>query len=130
MKFFRDQEMVKLVVPDKYLSLAIGKKGQNARLASKLTGWKIDIKSESESEEERRMAKISLEQAKMDLTSLTGIGPTVVNRLLDKGIRSVKELAEEDLDLLTSIPGIVKITAKQLIENAKEYLSQTSQGGE
>ncbi|MGA1845342.1 MAG: transcription termination factor NusA, partial [bacterium] len=130
MKFFRDQEMVKLVVPDKFLSLAIGKKGQNARLASKLTGWKIDIKSESESEEERRMEKIRLEQAKMDLTSLTGIGPSVVNKLLDKGIRSVKELAEADLDLLTSIPGIGKVTAKQLIENAKEYLSQTSQGGE
>jgi len=130
MKFFKDQDMVKLVVPDKYLSLAIGKKGQNARLASKLTGWKIDIKSESESEEARRMEKIRIEQAKMDLTSLSGIGPSVVNKLLDKGIRSVRELADADIDLLMSIPGIGKVTAKQLIENAKEYLSQTSQGGE
>jgi len=129
-KFLRDEETVKLVVPDKYLSLAIGKKGQNARLASKLTGWKIDIKSETESEEDRRMEKIRLEQARIVLTSIPGIGPSVAEKLLKKGIRSAKALATSDTDLITSIPGIGKVTASQIIQNAKEYLSQASQGGE
>ena len=126
----RNEETVKLIVPDKYLSLAIGKKGQNARLASKLTGWKIDIKSESESEEERRMEKIKLEQARIVLTSIQGIGPSLVAKLLETGIRSVKELANSDSALISSIPGIGKVKAKQIIKNAKDYLSEASQGGE
>ncbi|MGA1839943.1 MAG: transcription termination factor NusA [bacterium] len=129
-KFLRDEETVKLIVPDKYLSLAIGKKGQNARLASKLTGWKIDIKSETESEEERRMEKIRLEQARIVLTSIPGIGPSVAAKLLKIGIRSVKEVAKSDPDLISSIPGIGKVKAKQIIKNAKDYLSEASQGGE
>jgi N utilization substance protein A len=128
--FLRDEETVKLIVPDKYLSLAIGKKGQNARLASKLTGWKIDIKSETESEEERRMEKIRIEQAKIVLTSIPGIGPSVAAKLLKIGVRSVKELAKSDPDLISSIPGIGKVKAKQVIKNAKNYISEASQGGE
>jgi len=129
-KFLRDEDMVKLVVPDKYLSLAIGKKGQNARLASKLTGWKIDIKSETEFEEERRMEKIRLEQARIVLTSIPGIGPSVAAKLLDIGIRSAQEIASSGPELITSIPGIGKVKAKQIIQNTKKYLSQASQGGE
>ena len=129
-KFLREEETVNLVVPDKYLSLAIGKKGQNARLASKLTGWKIDIKSETESEEARRMEKIRLEQARIVLTSIPGIGPSMAAKLLNIGIRSAKELAKANLNKITSIPGIGKVTAKQIIQNAKDYISETSQGGE
>jgi N utilization substance protein A len=127
MKFLRDENIVKLIVPDKYLSLAIGKKGQNARLASKLTGWKIDIKSETESKEEKRMEKIKLEQARLVLTSIPGIGPSLAAKLLDIGIRSAKDLATANLNMITSIPGIGAVKAEQILQNAKDYQSQVSE---
>ena len=123
----RDENIVKLIVPDKYLSLAIGKKGQNARLASKLTGWKIDIKSETESKEEKRMEKIKLEQARLVLTSIPGIGPSLAAKLLDIGIRSAKDLATANLNMITSIPGIGAVKAEQILQNAKDYQSQVSE---
>ncbi|MGA1864996.1 MAG: helix-hairpin-helix domain-containing protein, partial [bacterium] len=74
--------------------------------------------------------KIRIEQAKIVLTSIPGIGPSVAAKLLKIGIRSVKELAKSDPDLISSIPGIGKVKAKQVIKNAKDYLSEASQGGE
>ncbi|MBN2373517.1 transcription termination/antitermination protein NusA [bacterium] len=127
--FHKTEGMAKLVVSDKFLSLAIGKKGQNARLASKLTGWKIDIKSETETEEEWRMEKIKLEQARIDLTQIPGIGPSVAAKLLDIGIRSLKELVNTDISSITNIQGIGKLKAAQILKNAEEYLNRISRGG-
>ncbi len=127
-EFFKKEKIVKIVVPDKYLSLVIGKRGQNVKLASKLTGWKIDIKSESDSQQETRMEKIMIEQARNDLTSVPGIGPSVAAKLLDLGIRSIKELAKTELKIITSIPGIGKVKAKQILKNAEDLLNKPHLG--
>jgi N utilization substance protein A len=107
---------MEVVVADDQLSLSIGKKGQNVRLASKLTGWKIDIKSES------RMEKISseiLEQFK----SLPHIGDVASRILYNEGFRSTKEVAEVDPEELAKVLEIEKEKAVEIVERAI-HLSQ------
>ncbi len=104
---------MEVVVADDQLSLAIGKKGQNVRLASKLTGWKIDIKSES------KMEKISteiLEQFKQ----LPSIGDVTSRILYNEGFRSMKEVAEADPEELVKILEIEKEKALEISQRAAE----------
>jgi len=129
-KFFKKDNLVKIIVSDKHLSLAIGKKGQNVKLASKLTGWKIDIKSETELNKEIKLDKIKEEQARHDLTAIRGIGPSVASRLLELGIRSVDQLVNADMNIIKDIPGIGELKAQKIIKNAKEILGQPHRGGE
>jgi N utilization substance protein A len=107
---------MEVVVADDQLSLAIGKKGQNVRLASKLTGWKIDIKSES------RMEKISseiLEQFK----NLPNIGDVASRILYNEGFRSIKEVADVDPEELARVLEIEKEKAVEIVEEAT-HISQ------
>ena len=90
-----------VIVPDDQLSLAIGKKGQNVRLAVQLTRWKIDIKSESF----MRGVQADLEQA---LSVVPGAGEREAKVLLDHGIASLHELATAEPDVLTQLPGITE----------------------
>ena len=101
-----------VIVDDDQLSLAIGKKGQNVRLASKLTGWHLEIKSRSQ-----------LLAETLTLSSLPGIGPSVEERLKEAGITLVKQLAVSTVEQLTAIQGIGDKTAEKLIAAAKEALS-------
>ncbi len=88
-----------VIVPDDQLSLAIGRKGQNVRLAVQLTGWRIDIKSEA------RMREIALWIA--DAVSVVeGCGDPEAELLLQRGITSLEDLAGCQLELLASLPGI------------------------
>jgi N utilization substance protein A len=87
---------MEVVVPDDQLSLAIGKKGQNVRLASKLTGWKIDIKSES------RMEKISSEIIE-GFRNLPNVGEVASRLLYNEGFRSLKEIGEIDPEELARV---------------------------
>jgi len=77
---------VLVVVPDNQLSLAIGKKGQNARLAAKLTGFRVDIKSEGEIEEERRRDEEERAEGRQTLVHLPGVGPQLVEKLVEVGL--------------------------------------------
>jgi N utilization substance protein A len=88
-----------VIVPDDQLSLAIGRRGQNVRLAVQLTGWKIDIKSESK----LRETALWLSEA---VSIVEGCGDPEADLLLQQGITSLEDLAECPLDLLTSLPGI------------------------
>ena len=104
-KDYEAREM-EVIVSEDQLSLTIGKKGQNVRLASKLVGWKLDIKSEAEKKAEVEAEMERMAQASRELASLPGIGPAIASRLVDAGFRSVEEVALASLEDLTSIEGI------------------------
>ncbi len=104
---------MEVIVADDQLSLAIGKKGQNVRLASKLTGWKIDIKSES------KMEKISGEILE-SFKQLPYIGDVTSRILYNEGFRSIKEVAEVDPEELAKILEIEKEKALEIIQRAAE----------
>lgn len=110
-----ENRYMEVVVADDQLSLAIGKKGQNVRLASKLTGWKIDIKSES------RMEKISSEILEKFKT-LVHVGDVGSRILYNEGFRSIKEVAEVDPEELSKVLGIEKEKTVEIVENAHRML--------
>jgi N utilization substance protein A len=113
---------MEVVVADDQLSLAIGKKGQNVRLASKLTGWKIDIKSES------RMEKISSEILER-FKDIPHVGDVASRILYNEGFRSIKELAEVDPEELAKVLGIEKEKTIEIVESAIR-MSQKEEGTE
>jgi N utilization substance protein A len=106
-----------VIVPDDQLSLAIGRKGQNVRLAVQLTGWKIDIKSESKM---RELAQWLAEAVSV----VEGCGDADAELLLQQGITSLEDLAECQSELLTSVPGIDEGGAQRIKERAAELAEQ------
>ena len=102
-----------VIVPDDQLSLAIGRKGQNVRLAVQLTGWKIDIKSESKM---RELAQWLTEAVSV----VEGCGELDAELLLQQGITSLEDLVECQTELLTSLPGIDEGGAQSIRERAAE----------
>ena len=118
-RVFVDEEnrTMTVIVPDDQLSLAIGKNGQNVRLAVKLTGWKIDMKSET-------MAAAKEEEGYKALEVIPGIEPAMAENIFDKGIKSIAMLAAAEPEILSSIPGISETTAKQWIEDAGKILDR------
>src|SRR2546422_897656 len=94
-----DEHAMEVIVPDDQLSLAIGRKGHNVRLASRLTGWNLAVRSESEAEDEARRARASL-------TAIPGIGAVTAELLYQNGFKSAEELAESDEDPVAEIEGI------------------------
>jgi N utilization substance protein A len=107
-----------VVVADDQLSLAIGKGGQNARLAAKLTGWKIDLISKSEDMKRQEAERAML----IPLDQMDGLGPKLREKLLGAGIESVQELAASRMDDLTEIEGVGEKTAEKTLAAAREWL--------
>jgi N utilization substance protein A len=105
------EKSMDVIVPDDQLSLAIGRKGQNVRLAVQLTGWKIDMKSESKM---RELAQWLSEAVSV----VEGCGDADAELLLQQGITSLEDLAECQPELLTSIPGIDEAGAQRIKEQA------------
>ncbi|MCW5682653.1 MAG: transcription termination/antitermination protein NusA [Xanthobacteraceae bacterium] len=116
-----DAERIEVVVPDEQLSLAIGRRGQNVRLASQLTGWDIDILTEAE-ESERRQKEFA-ERSKMFMDSLD-VDETVAQLLSSEGFATVEDLAFVPIDELASIEGFDEDTANELQSRAKDYLDR------
>jgi N utilization substance protein A len=116
-----DKERIEVVVPDAQLSLAIGRRGQNVRLASQLTGWDIDILTEQE-ESERRQAEFE-NRTKVFVEALN-LDEVVGQLLASEGFGSIEELALVDQKELASIEGFDDDTARELQERAKEYLDK------
>lgn len=115
------RERIEVVVPDAQLSLAIGRRGQNVRLASQLTGWDIDILTEAE-ESERRQKEFA-ERSRMFMESLD-VDETVAQLLSSEGFASVEDLAFVPVDELAGIEGFDADTAAELQNRAKEYLDR------
>jgi N utilization substance protein A len=111
---------MEVIVPDDQLSLAIGKRGQNVRLASRLVGWKIDVKSES------KYSK-SLKEGYLSLLSIPGVGEITANLLHEAGFTSAREVAETNIDELIQSTGITEKKAASLIDAAREMVSGQSQ---
>jgi len=137
-----DSRSVEVVVPDDQLSLAIGKKGQNVRLAAMLVGWRIDITTESKSEkpslderlqEELAAARASEDAAAVeevsnavsdDIASVPGVGGKTAEILKENGFDTIRAIASADLSDLTNIPGIGEKKAESIIKAAKEKLGE------
>ncbi len=109
-----------VAVEDEKLSLAIGRNGQNARLASRLTGWKVNILSETEYNDARRREAEML----VPVGQLDGVGAKIEERLAEADIGSVQRLAGTQVETLTKIPGIGERTAETLIEKAKVLVKE------
>ncbi|MGO4713707.1 transcription termination factor NusA [Bradyrhizobium sp. 2TAF24] len=116
-----DRERIEVVVPDTQLSLAIGRRGQNVRLASQLTGWDIDILTEQE-ESERRQA--DFENSTRVFMEALNVDEVVGQLLASEGFSSVEELALVDQKELAGIEGFDEETALELQSRAREFLEQ------
>jgi N utilization substance protein A len=116
-----DAERIEVVVPDDQLSLAIGRRGQNVRLASQLTGWDIDILTEAE-ESERRQKEFA-ERTKRFIAALD-VDEMLAQLLASEGFDTVEELAYVDLNEISSIAGLDEETASEIQTRAREYLDK------
>ena len=114
-----DTHRVEVVVPDEQLSLAIGRRGQNVRLASQLTGWQIDILTEAE-ESERRQKEFA-ERTKLFMDALD-VDETVAQLLASEGFSEIEDIAYVPLNDLASIEGFDEDTAQELQSRAQEYI--------
>ena len=114
-----ESRSMEVIVPDDQLSLAIGKNGQNVRLAVKLTGWKIDVKSES-------MASSQEEEGHKSLMKIPGVGEAMAERLYGEGFKSVAMIAATDIEMLSSIQGVGEKSASQWIEAAVRLMEEAS----
>ena len=109
-----ENNSMEVIVPDDHLSIAIGKKGQNVRLASKLTQWHLDVISESRYSE-------AMQDGYNSLVSLPGVGVSLADALYEKGFFSAEELINASMEDLIQIRGIGEEKAVKLIEAAKIY---------
>ncbi|MCA0419479.1 MAG: transcription termination factor NusA [Proteobacteria bacterium] len=115
-----EADKIEVVVPDEQLSLAIGRRGQNVRLASQLTGWDIDILTEAEESERRQ--KEFVQRTDLFMNALN-VDETVGQLLASEGFRNVEELAYVDLSELSSIEGFDEDTAGEIQSRAQEHLA-------
>ena len=118
------EKHLEVIVDDSQLSLAIGKKGQNVRLAAKLLGWKIDIKSEEEKrqEVEDRM-NIVLNQPATPLESVPDLEPGIIEKLVAAGITTVEAVADMTPEQLEEVPGIGPKTVEKISIAVNNYFS-------
>ncbi|MGO4408124.1 transcription termination factor NusA [Bosea sp. RAF48] len=115
-----EADKIEVVVPDEQLSLAIGRRGQNVRLASQLTGWDIDILTEQEESERRQ--KEFVQRTEIFMNALN-VDETVGQLLASEGFRNVEELAYVELSELASIEGFDEETAGEIQTRAQEHLA-------
>jgi N utilization substance protein A len=109
----KESQSMEVIVPDDQLSLAIGKRGQNVRLASRLVGWKIDVKSES------KYSK-SLKEGYLSLLSIPGVGEITASLLHEAGYTSAREVAETGWEELVQATGLTEKKAAAIIGAARE----------
>ena len=108
---------MEVVVPDDQLSLAIGKKGQNVRLASRLTGWNLEVRSESEAEEESRRARLAL-------SAIPGVSDVTAEFLFQHGFKSAEEVAQAGEVALAEVEGIPPEKIPGILEAARSHAEE------
>ena len=116
-----EEERVEVVVPDEQLSLAIGRRGQNVRLASQLTGWQIDIMTESQ-ESERRQREFA-ERTVLFQESLD-VDEVIAQLLVTEGFATVEDVAYVEADEIAAIEGFDEDTAEEIQARARDYLDR------
>jgi N utilization substance protein A len=123
-----ETKKLEVIVEDSQLSLAIGKKGQNVRLASKLIGWDIDIKSEEEKRQEIEEQMSALTAPVTPLTSLAGVGAKTIEKMEAAGINSVEKLASMTPEQLMEIPGIGEKMVDKIYQSVNQFYESASEG--
>jgi N utilization substance protein A len=112
----REEKRAKVLVAPDQLSLAIGKKGQNVRLASKLVGWEIDVRS-----------KELIEAEIKEISRLKSVGKKVAATLVEAGFNNLETIAQASVDRLSKLRGIGKKKAENIIKEAKETLEENKE---
>src|SRR5450755_3011675 len=124
-------KQIEVIVDDTQLSLAIGKKGQNVRLAAKLLGWKIDIKSEEEKRQEVEQQMQSMGPGPTTpIEQVTELGEAVLEKLIAAGITTVEALADMTPEQLEEVPGIGEKTVEKISVAVRHYFGQYEEGEE
>ena len=121
-------KQLEVIVDDTQLSLAIGKKGQNVRLAAKLLGWKIDIKSEEEKRQEVEQALSGGPSTPIE--QVAELGESIIQKLVAAGITTVESLADMTPEQLEEIPGIGEKTLEKISVAVRHYFGHFEEGEE
>jgi N utilization substance protein A len=125
------EKQLEVIVDDTQLSLAIGKKGQNVRLAAKLLQWKIDIKSEEEKRQEVEQQMQAMGGGpSTPIEQVTELGDSVMEKLIAAGITTVESLADMTAEELSEIPGIGEKTVEKIAVAVRHYFGQYEEGEE
>jgi N utilization substance protein A len=125
------EKQLEVIVDDTQLSLAIGKKGQNVRLAAKLLQWKIDIKSEEEKRQEVEQQMQGMGGGpSTPIEQVTELGDSVMEKLIAAGITTVEALADMTAEELSEIPGIGEKTVEKIAVAVRHYFGQYEEGEE
>ncbi|HEY7818771.1 MAG TPA: helix-hairpin-helix domain-containing protein, partial [Vicinamibacteria bacterium] len=116
------EKVMEVIVEDKQLSLAIGKRGQNVRLAARLLGWRIDIKSEEEKKREvQSQMDAAMATAETDVRVLEGIGEKTLKKLIAHGVTSLEKIVASPAAVV-EVPGVGEKTAEKIVRLAREHL--------
>ncbi|MDL1982545.1 MAG: transcription termination factor NusA [Deltaproteobacteria bacterium] len=118
-----ENRLMEVIVPDEFLSIAIGKKGQNVRLASKLTKWHLDVINETKYSQ-------AMQDGYDSLVALPGISISLADALYEKGFFSAEEISNSSLEDLMQIRGITEEKAIKLLKTAKEYVANSDSSDE
>ena len=122
-------KQLEVIVDDTQLSLAIGKKGQNVRLAAKLLGWKIDIKSEEEKRQEVEQQMQAMQGApQTPIEQVTELGEGVMEKLIAAGITTVEQLADMTEEELGEVPGIGERSVERIATAVRHYFGHYNEG--
>jgi transcription termination/antitermination protein NusA len=125
------EKQLEVIVDDTQLSLAIGKKGQNVRLAAKLLGWKIDIKSEEEKRQEVEQQMTGMSGGPTTaIEQVSELGETIIQKLVAAGITTVEALADMTPEQLEEIPGIGEKTLEKISVAVRHYFGEYEPGEE
>ena len=119
-----EEKRLEVIVDDTQLSLAIGKKGLNVRLAAKLLGWHVDIKSEEEKRQEIESQMAEMARRGAAISELKGLGEKTLERLRRHGVETVEQLARMTPDELTEIPGIGDKTVEKIRKVVTDYFEE------
>jgi len=126
-----EDKQLEVIVDDTQLSLAIGKKGQNVRLAAKLLGWKIDIKSEEEKRQEVEQQMQAMAGATATpIEQVSELGDSIIQKLVAAGITTVEALADMTPEQLEEIPGIGEKTLEKISVAVRHYFGEYEEGEE
>lgn len=117
-----DNHVMEVIVADDQLALAIGRRGINVKLASKLSGWRLDVRSVSVAQEEARLARSSID-------AIPGMQFTFAELLFQNGYRSAREIADASIEELLEIDGFSPEGASKLIESAREHIEKLEAAG-
>ena len=125
------EKQIEVIVDDTQLSLAIGKKGQNVRLAAKLLQWKIDIKSEEEKRQEVEQQMQAMSGGPTTpIEQVTALGDQILEKLIAAGITTVEALADMTPEQLEEVPGIGEKTVEKISVAVRHYFGQYEEGEE